>query len=161
MAHIDKTTPGIWYYCIDWGDPTLPSQVPNELCCKWLSFTRPDIPEKKRDDPDFTGKWMLYPKNVDMLWPRLMKATHDGLLGTEIKSATPYKGGNLMCVFTTDYRNDEDILRVLNGLRDIDIMLSTSYKTDKQTLSGVHGSIWYSKAGSRTMQRPSTYTGDL
>jgi hypothetical protein len=160
MARIDKTTPGNCYYCIDWGDPILPSQVPNESCCNWLSFTRDDIPERKHDEPDLTGKWMLYPKNQDTLWPRLMKATHDGLLGTGVKAATPYGGGNLICVYTKDFWNDRDILRILNGLRDIDIMLSTSYKTDNMTNRGIRGSIWYSKEGSRTMQRPSTFIGD-
>jgi Domain of unknown function (DUF1917) len=144
------------YYCIDADDPILPSQVPSEPRCNWLSYTPELDLDNKYKEPGKTGKWMIFTNYADEFWPKLLKATHNGSLGVAVKAAANHRG-NLMCIYTRDYDDEKDIKRVLNGIRDLQIIQSLSYKRDIDTLEGKRGAIWYSPAGTRIMRRPSTY----
>ena len=91
-----------------------------------------------------TGKWMLRPKpeHVDDVWSKIAKGTLEGKLGVAAKVATDAGNGDeirLICAYTKDFSNREDIKRVLNSLRDLKLVggksdaLQIYYKMDVYT----------------------------
>ena len=57
----------------------------------------------------------------------------------------------LICVYTRDWEDQDDVRRVLGQLRDLGVTWRLSYKTDEATLSGVYGTglaIYVSQPGS-------------
>jgi hypothetical protein len=56
----------------------------------------------------------------------------------------------LICVYTSDWHDKDDVRRVLRGLRELGISWGLSYKTDEATLDGRYGSgvsIYVSQQG--------------
>lgn len=73
------------------------------------------------------GKWMLFPNSTDLprYWRVVAKATSEGKLGPTSKVAT-YESFNdkdetLICVYTDDFADVEDVRRVLDQLVDLDL----------------------------------------
>jgi hypothetical protein len=71
------------------------------------------------------GKWMLFPEPgaVNRVWEVVAHATANGELGTVSKVATRSAadpgGERLVCVYTKDFRDKEDVARVLSRLRQL------------------------------------------
>jgi hypothetical protein len=69
------------------------------------------------------GKWMLFPNDDDYprTWRLVAEATAEGKLGAISKAATPSDVDplNLICVYTFDFTNIDDVSRVLEGLIDL------------------------------------------
>lgn len=69
-----------------------------------------------------SGKWMLFPmaEDVNRIWALVATAVAEGELGHAAKVATDEGSGNvgarLICVYTEDYSDREDVLRVLRRL---------------------------------------------
>ena len=69
-----------------------------------------------------SGKWMLFPmaEDVDRIWALVATATADGELGHAAKVATDDGSGNqgsrLICIYTEDFSDKEDVKRVLRRL---------------------------------------------
>ncbi|KAK0937900.1 hypothetical protein LTR29_010575 [Friedmanniomyces endolithicus] len=87
------------------------------------------------------GKWMLFPSeaNVARVWRLVAKATSEGKLGHTSKVAT-YKTGEtsrVICVYTYDFADTEDVRKVLNGLVELDLVSRAGsavyYKCDAYT----------------------------
>ncbi|KAL3463026.1 hypothetical protein BJX64DRAFT_132220 [Aspergillus heterothallicus] len=72
-----------------------------------------------------TGKWMLFitPDRIDSYWRAVVEGTMRGELGHAAKVATDSGDGQgrarLICLYTTDYRNRQDIKRVLMRLMEL------------------------------------------
>lgn len=73
-----------------------------------------------------TGKWMLFPtvEDVDYVWAKVAKGTAEGELGVAAKVAAREDGvegdggaRRLICVYTKDFADAEDVKRVLLGLK--------------------------------------------
>lgn len=73
-----------------------------------------------------SGKWMLFPtvQDVDYVWSRVAKGTAEGELGIAAKVAAAddegeIEGGKrrLICVYTKDFGDADDVKRVLLGLK--------------------------------------------
>jgi len=73
-----------------------------------------------------TGKWMLFPtvEDVDYVWGKVAKGTAERELGIAAKVAAMEDGGEgdggarrLICVYTKDFADAEDVKRVLLGLK--------------------------------------------
>jgi hypothetical protein len=69
------------------------------------------------------GKWMLFPPD-DMYprtWRLIAEATAEGKLGPTSKAATPneFEPLNLICIYTYDFTDTEDVRRVLEELIDL------------------------------------------
>ena len=81
-----------------------------------------DIFSAARDKGIKSGKWMLFPlpDKVNELWALVAYAVAASELGHAAKVATDDGSGNesarLICVYTEDYADKEDILRVLKKL---------------------------------------------
>jgi hypothetical protein len=114
----------------------------------WLyEFNR--TPEFKKTlkslDYNKTGKWLLFipPEKVDQVWKRIEKATKLGKLGIQSKVATAigawrYKY-HLICVYTQDYEDREDLMRVRKTLRRMGFKEKLGYKRDIETINNKHG----------------------
>lgn len=135
-------------YFSSYQDPILPSQC-QEI---WLEFNNPSYhgrPEDKTEE-SLTGKWLIYrePEAVDALWPQLKESTYAGRLGVDMKATTAAnpgrEGAGLICVYTEDWRDVDDIRRVLAELRRLGVTDRLYYKADAQTLRYESGSIYCS-----------------
>jgi hypothetical protein len=97
-------------------------------------------------DNERSGKWLLFVSNddVDEVWNRIKAATETSRLGCEAKAATAAnqdaRGKHVICVYTPDWQNQDDVRRVLRELRHMGFTGRLSYKRDSDTLAGVYGS---------------------
>jgi hypothetical protein len=102
----------------------------------------------------YGGKWLIFVSayNVDRIWIKIKKATEDGILGGSSKAATaktnpgfPNSKVRVICVYTYDWRDENDVKRVREELRKIGITRKISYKTDEDTDLGVYSANGHSK----------------
>jgi hypothetical protein len=65
-----------------------------------------------------------------------------------MKATTPVnpgrEGEGLICIYTQDWRDVEDVRRVIGELRALGITDRLYYKADAQTLQGMSGSVYCS-----------------
>jgi len=121
------------------GEPK-PSQVTEAY---WLSAER-----KAGEYPAHTergGKWLLFVpvSQIDEVWAKVKDATEKGLLGGSSKVATAKPNPNatnhdskVICVYTYDWTDEEDVRRVRAVLRELGIVANIPYKADNDTLAG-------------------------
>ena len=78
-----------------------------------------------------TGKWMLFPtvEEVDYVWGKVAKGTAEGELGIAAKVAAAEDEGEvdggkrrLICVYTKDFEDAEDVKRVLLKLKEMGLL---------------------------------------
>ncbi|KAF1810915.1 DUF1917-domain-containing protein [Eremomyces bilateralis CBS 781.70] len=90
------------------------------------------------------GKWMLFPPLEDLprIWRKVCEGVIAGQLGPQAKVATADFEGDpkirVICIYTKDFDNQDDVLRVLLGLKDLGIVSETDsrgiyYKADAYT----------------------------
>ncbi|KAJ4992933.1 hypothetical protein SVAN01_01637 [Stagonosporopsis vannaccii] len=86
-----------------------------------------------------SGKWMLFPKaeEVTETWRNVVEAVITDRLGPMAKVAPDDgKDERLICIYTKDFRDDDDVLRVLKELEHMDLLphsRSIYYKSDAFT----------------------------
>lgn len=89
-----------------------------------------------------TGKWMLFPKpeDVNAVWQHVADATASGQLGSSAKVATDsgldHGRARLVCVYTEDFSNDEDVKRVLKKLVEMGLV-------NKKEAAGAPQGLYY------------------
>jgi len=92
-----------------------------------------------------TGKWLVFVdiSELDSTWKKVKKATKKGLLGGASKAATAKPNPNassptekVICVYTYNWLDKEDVFRVEKALRLIGIKKTLYYKTDNDSLQG-------------------------
>jgi len=117
-----------------------PSQVTDVY---WIHATR-----KKGQYPAGTqrcGKWLIFVpvERIDQVWAAIKEATEEGKLGSSSKVATAKPNSNarnlnqhVICVYTYDWVDVEDVRRVRHELRNLGIVDKLPYKTDEDTLAG-------------------------
>lgn len=117
-----------------------PSMV-TDVYWLWAYREKGDYPQPS----DNCGKWLVFvpDKKVDEAWEKIRRATREGKLGLGSKVATAKRsslaGGStskVICVYTYDWSDKEDVTRIREELRRLGIMNKISYKTDRDTLSG-------------------------
>ena len=92
-----------------------------------------------------SGKWLVFRdvKNIDAMWAKIKAATEEGRLGGRSKVSTakpsplaldPRK--KVVCVYTYDSDDVEDVMRVRRELRRLGVREKTGYKTDAMTMAG-------------------------
>lgn len=132
-----------------------PSQVTDDY---WVYA---DGPAADEADAGRIGKWLVFvpARRIDQWWELVRLATGQGRLGISAKAATARHNDlatsartKLICVYTRDWQDQDDVRRVLRQLRDLGITSRVSYKTDEATLSGTYGAgsaVYVSQPGSR------------
>jgi hypothetical protein len=133
---------------------------PTSVSDDW--WVHANSPGQERIDPAYIGKWMLfaYVADIDHVWEIIRDATVDGTLGIAAKVATMREnpnardsGSKLICVYTKDCRDIEDVRRVLIRLRELGFTHRLSYKSDDDTYAGKYGkgcSLYTSQANTAT-----------
>lgn len=133
--------------------PRLPSRNTDAY---WVYANAPDMARAR----GYTGKWLVYvpASEIDRWWKVVAAATRRGELGWRAKAATarPNRlardpGRKLICVYTRDWRDVDDVRRVLARLRELSLTWRLSYKTDRATLEHHYGrgvAIYVSQPGS-------------
>lgn len=96
-----------------------------------------------RETNTITGKWMLFPsmERVDAVWAAVVGTTVRGELGIGAKVATNSENeeskARLICIYTRDYEDLDDIRRVIEKLVDLELVTEKTrpiyYKADAYT----------------------------
>ena len=147
----------------------VPSKTTNDY---WIVATPPNREYKQTGR---SGKWLLFPlkEDLDTVWPKIAKATEDGLLGIGAKSSTAKPNPNstsskvgVICVYTYDSDDVTDVKRVLEQLRALGFNYRLNYKEDEQTHLGNYArddsggvSLFTSPADSQELIHPKKWTG--
>lgn len=122
----------------------LPSRYEDE---PWIKVNSP-----ARSEPTgWAGKWLIFLKSskVDAVWAVMKRETLAARLGTAAKVSTAHShteydpdGSHVICVYTADYRNEDDVRAVRSKLFDLGWHAPLSYKSDHMTLAGHRGSLF-------------------
>jgi hypothetical protein len=89
------------------------------------------------------GKWMLFIKqeNIDEVWAKIARAVVAGELGPSAK-VSPYgaqqNGCHLICVYTDNFTDEMDVLRVRQKLYDLEFNGKLNYKPDLYTYCDIY-----------------------
>lgn len=88
------------------------------------------------------GKWLVYCKteNVDAVWKDIAMATIRNELGILTKVATrdPERAVHVICVYTKNYLDEEDVMRVREKLRQMGHEGRLYYKPDLWTYLNIY-----------------------
>jgi len=113
-----------------------------------------DAPGSEREaiDSEMGGKWLIFVEkdDVDALWRRIRDATCAGRLGISAKVSTAKPNPEsrddryVIYVFTRDWSDQEDVMRVREELRSLGVEERIGYKRNLETFAGE-----YSKKGKR------------
>jgi len=100
------------------------------------------------------GKWLIFVDitNIDEVWMKIKNATEEGKLGLASKVATAkhdpsgkeYKE-KVICVYTYDWTDEKDVMRIREELRNLGITHKIPYKTDEDTIKGKYRATGYQK----------------
>lgn len=91
------------------------------------------------------GKWLIFVRvyNLNKSWLKVKTATEKGRLGGMAKAATtkhnpkfPNSKVKVICVYTYDWHDEQDVQRVRTELRNIGIVRKIAYKADEDTEQG-------------------------
>lgn len=94
-----------------------------------------------------TGKWLIFVPvaRIDNVWATIRTAVENGQLGRSAKVATARDNPNaqnpkerVICVYTYDYDDREDVFRIRQVLRDLGFTQKLAYKTDDATSAGLY-----------------------
>jgi hypothetical protein len=124
------------------GPGDLPSQVSDAL---WLAARSPLATASPFDETK-VGKWLVFagPNHIDSTWALIASGVErNGLNGSCLQAKTStvaslQKGRHVICVYTEDFGDRDQVGRCLVQLRGLGIGGRLQYKTDIQTHSGVY-----------------------
>lgn len=117
----------------------------------WIVQDAPDVqPDAIQDE--LAGKWLIFlpPEEVDAAWALVRDATCKNELGISAKVSTakpnPESRDNMkvIYVYTRDWRDEEDVMRVREVLRRLGFTGRLGYKRNIETFAGE-----YSQKGKR------------
>lgn len=118
------------------------SEKPSEdKSTPWKRAANPTLKEFNSNEK--TGKWCLVfsPQEIDDAWTKIHKATKDGkLLLAKCSTALGAMrfGTHLVCVYTTDWQDSEDIQKTRETLRTLGFTQPLKYKRDIETINRVY-----------------------
>jgi len=127
-------------------DDTPPSQVIGQ---PWLYAVteNPWYPEHSTRG----GKWLVFlnKAEVDEVWQLLRLSLAMWRLGDTMKVSihVPVGKNHVVCVYTYDYADKADVMRIRRELFNLGIRQPLSYKSDEQTSLGLYGWEWGNRVG--------------
>lgn len=117
-----------------------PIEAPSEISDRfWLVTIDLNYIFKKDKNDRLSGKWLIFDsiEIIDDYWDKISKATKEGLLGPSCKVSTAKENSNaednttrVICVFTEDYNDKEDLNRIIKVIRHLGIENKLIYKLD-------------------------------
>lgn len=101
-----------------------------------------------------SGKWCIVrdAASVDALWAKIREAVVSGALPAAMVSspavARQFGGTYLICVFTPEWSDRNDVRRVRQLLREMGVVEELGYKRDVETVYGIQGTPdeWFYRA---------------
>ena len=91
------------------------------------------------------GKWLIFvgSHNLSRIWNKIKIAVEGGKLGGLAKAPRHSSRGQsssigVICVYTYDWTDCQDVKRIREELRKIGIIRKISYKTDDDTEQGIY-----------------------
>jgi len=97
-----------------------------------------------------SGKWCIFcrEKDIDTLWAKIKEEvevynTFLGAMAATKLSSKSHKGSYVICVFTRDWTNKEDVLEVKKKIKNLGINRIMRYKRDADTFDGIEKFIAY------------------
>jgi hypothetical protein len=100
---------------------------------------------RKERSTERSGKWLVFVSReyADSLWDRIASATTEGKLGPSAKCGTAKFNSHskspkatVICVYTGDFEDKEDVMRVREELKALGITRRIPYKLDETTIAG-------------------------
>ena len=95
------------------------------------------IDEEAKHYEILTGKWLVFRprEQIDDVWMIIKEKTRNGELGIAAKVSTLFQGKDrhVICVYTENYFDKEDVFRVRESLRNLGIEETLYYKPDIYT----------------------------
>jgi hypothetical protein len=103
---------------------------------------------------ELTGKWCVVcdKDTVDEMWAKVCQEIRTYRLFSALVSspnnARAHGGTYVICVFTPDWADEEDVVRARQVLRELGVTQEIGYKRDIETFNGVYGTPaeWYYRA---------------
>jgi ribosome-binding ATPase YchF (GTP1/OBG family) len=124
-------------------------QIPSKCIHNSWIYSYPQGNHDKEVEPlediSKVGKWLVFidRNNIDRIWSDIKKATEKGTLGIEAKvsskkqtDAFGNKKEHVICVYTKNLEDKDDVMRVRNQLRKLGINHKIPYKRDLDTVLG-------------------------
>lgn len=123
-------------------------ETPTDALSQWLYAYR-----KQGEYPAETersGKWLVFlsAQTVNEYWSRVQAAVEQGQLGEAAKVSTnkntsPRAGAKpgrfVICVYTYDYEDEVDVMRIRQALRELGVKYPIIYKPNEETRQGHYG----------------------
>lgn len=110
----------------------------------WLQKAGKSVTYFSSDDS--SGKWciVLNESEVDQAWEKIKKACDNDLfvlckVSTRMQLENSDRKTYLICVYTTDWKNTEDVYAKRKVLSDLGFTTPLKYKKDSQTRMRVYG----------------------
>jgi hypothetical protein len=128
------------YGLIQAGEGVTPSMTTQMY---WIVQDAPGVdPEAIQDE--LAGKWLIFlpPEEVDDAWRKVRDATWRGELGISAKVSTakpnPDSRDNMkvIYIYTPDWRDEADVMRVRERLRELGFVDRLGYKRNIETFQG-------------------------
>lgn len=109
----------------------------------WIVQDAPYIATGQTDD-EMAGKWLIFllDDRVDELWRKVRNATASGELGISAKVSTVKPNPEsrderkVIYVYTRDWADEADVMRVRERLREIGVIERIGYKRNIETFRG-------------------------
>lgn len=92
-----------------------------------------------------TGKWCVVrpPEEIDALWAKVRAAVLAGQYPAALVSshaqAALHGGTHVICLFTSDWSDENAVRKARDFLRSIGVVEEIGYKRDVETINGVYG----------------------
>jgi Basophilic leukemia-expressed protein Bles03 len=130
------------------GEGVIPSKTTQMY---WIVLDAPGSAPEAIEDEN-AGKWLIFqePDLVDVSWKKVRDATVTGMLGISAKVSTakpnPDSRDNrkVIYVYTKDWSDEADVMRVRENLRELGFTDRIGYKRNIETFAGE-----YAKKGKR------------
>jgi Domain of unknown function (DUF1917) len=117
------------------------------------TVTTADLDALARRQRCLSGKWTIFSRAVavDRVWAAVAEATHSGRLGTSAKVSTsnPGQSSHVICVYSYDYFDSADVMRVRAGLQELNVKGRLNYKPDIYTYCGIYAKNQWRTPASR------------
>ena len=120
--------------------------LPSKAKVVWWLYAESN--KKYKTPTKNSGKWLCFidKQYIDDAWRQIKDATERGLLGGKSKVSTlrGLRGEeHVICIYTYDWKDEADVMRVREALRDLGFEKPIPYKTDADTLSGKYSNKGY------------------
>lgn len=113
--------------------------------CTWEYWLHAVSKKRYKKFTKNSGKWLVFsPQDqIDAAWNQIKDATERGLLGgwSKVSTLRGFNGkDHVVCIYTYNWKDEKDVMRVRNVLRKLGFVNPMPYKTDQDTRAGKYAS---------------------